>query len=189
MAGRYIINDVGNVTWEEIDNGVAGSNYGWSEADRRLPQPAPAGYTNPVYAYQHGSGVQFGNTIVGGALMNSPINPFPAPYNGKYFFGDYINDWIGYIDFTSPPVVNTHTNFATGAHRHRGHEGRPRRGNVLAGRRATGNGVHRIMPTPAAPQVNASNFVFDGVTLPNPPHQLTFTFNTNVRPEASRRPT
>jgi glucose/arabinose dehydrogenase len=185
-GNRYIINDVGNVTWEEINNGVAGSNYGWSGGSTDgFQSPLPPGFTNPVYAYQHGGGVQFGNTIVGGVLMNSTINPFPAPYNGKYFFGDYINDWIGYIDFNSPPAVNSHTNFATGAtdvvHMTIGPDG----AIYWLGGGATGNGVHRILPTPAAPLVNTTNFVFDGITLPNPPHLLKFAFNTNVRPSLS----
>src|SRR5439155_12911459 len=28
-TGRMFINDVGQSTWEEIDDGVAGANYGW----------------------------------------------------------------------------------------------------------------------------------------------------------------
>jgi hypothetical protein len=101
-GSRYIINDVGNVTWEEIDNGVAGSNYGWSggSTDGFL-SPLPPGYTNPVYAYQHGGGVQFGNTIVGGALMNSTINPFPAPTTAS--ISSAITSTTGSATSTSPP--------------------------------------------------------------------------------------
>ena len=28
-TGRMFINDVGQKTWEEINDGIAGSNYGW----------------------------------------------------------------------------------------------------------------------------------------------------------------
>jgi hypothetical protein len=28
-VGRMFINDVGENTWEEINHGIAGSNYGW----------------------------------------------------------------------------------------------------------------------------------------------------------------
>ena len=41
-TGRMFINDVGQNTWEEINDGIAGSNYGWPDtegADDRSPLP------------------------------------------------------------------------------------------------------------------------------------------------------
>jgi glucose/arabinose dehydrogenase len=35
-AGRMFINDVGENTWEEINDGIAGSNYGWPSLRRFL---------------------------------------------------------------------------------------------------------------------------------------------------------
>ncbi len=37
-TGRMFINDVGEVTWEEINDGIAGSNYGWPNTEGRNQQ-------------------------------------------------------------------------------------------------------------------------------------------------------
>ena len=38
-TGRMFINDVGESTWEEINDGIAGANYGWP--DHRGPDDRP----------------------------------------------------------------------------------------------------------------------------------------------------
>ena len=45
------INDVGQNTWEEINEGVAGANYGWPDTEGPTSDPS---FDSPVYAYQHG---------------------------------------------------------------------------------------------------------------------------------------
>src|SRR5205085_4204792 len=86
VSGRMFINDVGEVTWEEINDGIAGSNYGW---------PTTEGYTSdsrfrsPLYAYGHGGGNDLGCAITGGDFYNPSTSQFPAEYAGKYFFADY----------------------------------------------------------------------------------------------------
>ena len=39
-TGRMFINDVGQSTWEEIDDGIAGSNYGWPTTEGPTIEPA-----------------------------------------------------------------------------------------------------------------------------------------------------
>ena len=62
---RLYINDVGQSTWEEIDLGVAGSNYGWPTTEGVTSNPA---FRSPLYVYGHGSGPMLGCAIAGGAF-------------------------------------------------------------------------------------------------------------------------
>src|SRR5262249_39689748 len=50
-TGLLYINDVGEASFEEIDQGVAGANYGWPNSEGYTTNPL---YTSPVYAYAHG---------------------------------------------------------------------------------------------------------------------------------------
>jgi glucose/arabinose dehydrogenase len=112
-TGRMFINDVGQDTWEEIDDGLAGSNYGWpnTEGNDGTPPTGPGTYRGPLYTYSHGSGTFQGEAITGGAFYNPTAQQFPAQFAGEYFFADYVNDWIHVLDVTSGNV----TEFATGA--------------------------------------------------------------------------
>ena len=79
------INDVGASTWEEINDGIAGSNYGWPTTEGPTTNPQ---FRAPLFAYGHGTGPTTGCAITGGAFYN-PVRPrFPADYEGDYFFAD-----------------------------------------------------------------------------------------------------
>ncbi len=105
-TGRIFINDVGDTHWEEINEGLAGANYGWPETEGPTADPR---FEAPLYAYGHGSGDTLGCAITGGAFYN-PTNPqFPASYIGKYFFIDYCNGWISALD----PADGSVAGFAT----------------------------------------------------------------------------
>ncbi len=106
-TGRIFINDVGQSTWEEINDGIAGSNYGWSICEGDCSPPNP-NYRDPLYQYGH-SGDPGGCAIVGGAFYNPPVNQFPISFLGKYFFGDLCGGWIRLFD----PTAGTSTGFAT----------------------------------------------------------------------------
>jgi glucose/arabinose dehydrogenase len=112
-TGRMFINDVGQNTWEEINDGLAGANYGWPnvEGNDGTPPSGPGTYRGPVYAYSHGSGTFQGFAITGGAFYNPQTPQFPASFTGDYFFADFVNDWINVIDVGSGSV----TRFASGA--------------------------------------------------------------------------
>jgi glucose/arabinose dehydrogenase len=89
---RFFINDVGETTWEEIDQGRAGADYGWnvreghcatdSQTDCGAP---PAGMTNPIFDYPHTTGCA---AITGGAFI--PDGIWPAAYDSAYLFGDLV---------------------------------------------------------------------------------------------------
>ena len=114
-TGRMFINDVGQSAWEEINDGIAGANYGWPNTEGyRTTEPLPTigTYRDPVLAY----GRAVGQTIAGGAFYNPPVPQFPQQYVGKYFFGDYGADWVRYVDpATNRPPINNFASSVDGA--------------------------------------------------------------------------
>jgi Glucose / Sorbosone dehydrogenase/Immunoglobulin domain len=102
-TGRMFINDVGAGTWEEINDGVAGANYGWPTYEGAGGSP---NFDDPVYQYSHATGC----AITGGAFYNPVSNQFPAEYTGDYFFADLCGAWIQRLDTATCQV----TTFATG---------------------------------------------------------------------------
>jgi glucose/arabinose dehydrogenase len=107
-TSRLFINDVGEGTWEEINDGIAGSNYGWNICEGFCSPPNP-NYRDPLFRYGHGGGSNLGCAIVGGTFYNPLINQFPASYTGKYFFSDLCSGWIRVLD----PSNNTVSDFAS----------------------------------------------------------------------------
>jgi glucose/arabinose dehydrogenase len=87
---RFFINDTGQFTWEEVNLGQKGADYGWNVREGFCANgsttncgPPPAGMTNPVFAYGHGTC----NAITAGAFV--PNGVWPPAYDGAYLFGDY----------------------------------------------------------------------------------------------------
>jgi glucose/arabinose dehydrogenase len=93
INGRMLINDVGLSTWEEINDGVPGANYGWPN----LEGPGSNGaYRNPVFSYPHsvgGTGVT-DCAITGGIFYTPDVKNFPTNFIGSYFFGDWCSGAI-----------------------------------------------------------------------------------------------
>ncbi len=106
-TGRIHINDVGQNTWEEINLGAAGADYGWPASEG--PDNVTAGRTAPLFAYKHSAATPAGSgpggfftgfAIAGGSFY--PANgPLPAPWKGSYFFADYVSKFIGAIDLAN----------------------------------------------------------------------------------------
>jgi hypothetical protein len=105
------VNDVGEATFEEIDDARSGRNLGWPTTEGPFNPVTFPLFTNPVYTYRHSSGTPTGCAITGGAFYTAATPTFPASYVGKYFFADYCSGWIYYIDPGSP---STATQFAAG---------------------------------------------------------------------------
>jgi glucose/arabinose dehydrogenase len=105
-TGRLFINDVGEVTWEEINDGIAGSNYGWNLSEGPTSNP---NFRSPLFSYLHGGSATTGCAIAGGAFYNPAIVQFPADFVGKYFFADLCSGWIRVFD----PATSTASGFAT----------------------------------------------------------------------------
>ena len=94
-TGRIFLDDVGAKTWEEIDDGAAGANYGWPTTEGPTTDPR---FVSPLFAYNHGSTETTGCAIAGGTFYNPTVEEFPAVYVGKYFFGDACGGWIHVLD-------------------------------------------------------------------------------------------
>lgn len=89
------INDVGWRTWEEVNIGKAGADYGWPfregpcETDTFGDDCHPLADTelsDPIYAYQHNA-TEFCTSITGGAVV--PHGIWPESFNGTYLYGDF----------------------------------------------------------------------------------------------------
>ena len=105
-----MVNDVGESTWEEVDNVQAGGNYGWPQAEGAVNKP---GLIDPIYEYHHNEDTA--TTATGNNSSHHRRHRFyegsmfPAAYKGKYFFADYLKKWIRMID----PTTGKETDFET----------------------------------------------------------------------------
>jgi len=106
-SGVMMINDVGASSWEEVNDGVRGGNYGWPDTEGYTTNPA---YVSPRYAYAHGGTATTGCAVTGGTFYDPDAVTFPAEYSGAYFFADFCTGWIRRLDRLS----NTVSAFATG---------------------------------------------------------------------------
>lgn len=107
-SGRLFINDVGQSTWEEVNDGISGSNYGWPTFEGPSNDP---GVRAPIFAYGHAAGALSGCAIVGGTFVPT-TSPFNTAYAGRYLFADLCAGWIQALNPTSgtPTVIATGVN-------------------------------------------------------------------------------
>lgn len=109
------IADVGQNTYEEVDIGLPGSNYGWPTMEGFHCQPPATmctmtGFTLPIFEYNHNGG---GASITGGDFYEG--STFPTEYVGSYFYGDYVNSFIRRLVLDGNNNVISDEPFATGA--------------------------------------------------------------------------
>lgn len=106
---RFFINDVGQSTFEEVNLGIRGANYGWNSREGACPQGQtppcagpPAGITDPIVAYGRSSGTY----ITAGAFV--PVGSWPSLYDGGYLFADggsgrvWLRTAGGSLDLSAP---------------------------------------------------------------------------------------
>ncbi len=91
-TGRYFIGDFGLDTYETLNLGEAGANYGWPMCEGDCNQPATL--VDPIFTYQHVGG---GFGIVGGGVYHGLA--FPVGMHGAFFYGDYVAGMISYLTF------------------------------------------------------------------------------------------
>jgi glucose/arabinose dehydrogenase len=112
-GSRLYINDVGVDTWEEINAGMAGANYGW-EGGNTDGARNMADFTDPVFQYGHSGTTPAGRAITGGVFYNPPAPQFPASYSGRYFFCDYVAGFIYTLDPAAPGAATPFLDGAVG---------------------------------------------------------------------------
>ena len=102
---ELFINDVGQNTWEEINDGRVGANYGWprQKVRQRIRGTSDRGSATTT--------ATAACAITGGAFYSPRSSQFPADYAGDYFFADYCGGWIRRLDRLAG---NTVAGFATG---------------------------------------------------------------------------
>src|SRR5437867_2626769 len=116
-TGDLFINDVGWLSWEEINQAPAGANFGWPCYEGAGPQPiyfmsfndlcSAVTPTAPLVAFSHPTE---GLAITGGAFYTGP--DYPVTYHGRYFFADYGLVALNSIAFAPGGGVSTAETFA-----------------------------------------------------------------------------
>lgn len=89
-TGRMFVGDVGQATWEEINDNKRGGNYGWPIVEGADPR-----YESPFYGFQHRDGRC---AITGGAFYNPPKAQFPSEYVGTFLFEEFCGGTIEVLD-------------------------------------------------------------------------------------------
>ncbi|KRE27945.1 PKD domain-containing protein [Mycobacterium sp. Soil538] len=91
--GELLVADVGENTFEEVDNVIAGGNYGWPGAEGPC---ADCDAINPIYAYSHGSG---------GAAITSVLfytgSQLGSEFQNTLLIADLVKGWIKALDCTA----------------------------------------------------------------------------------------
>ncbi len=120
-TGTLYINDVGQGTWEEVNIGAAGSNFGWPGSEG--PDNVAAGITGPLFPYKHSAAAPAGSgpggfftgfAIAGGAFYPSSGADavFPTQYRGNYFFADFSNRFVARLDPANSNAAYAFANLA-----------------------------------------------------------------------------
>ena len=133
QTGRLWVGDVGEVSYEEVNLVTKGQHYGWPFREGAFGYPVTrcdnlgangggADCVEPAYFCEHAgaAGNNDGScqSITGGVFVDSPS--WPAPYRGRYFFGDNANGNVWTLTpnanrdgFVANPRADFGTNFGT----------------------------------------------------------------------------
>jgi glucose/arabinose dehydrogenase len=110
-TGTLWIGDVGDLTVEEIDLGVAGGNYGWPHCEGTLPSGCEQpGYIDPIFTYPHSGAGSLGTCLIGGAFAGAAFGALA----GDYVFGDCTSSLVYHVTpnaardgLAGPPTVTS----------------------------------------------------------------------------------
>ena len=88
QTGEFYFGDVGQHTWEEVNRGEAGGNFGWPLREGFVETPTGsvggplAERVDPLHVYANPA---VGRSIVGGVVYRGPV----AELQGKYLFAEF----------------------------------------------------------------------------------------------------
>ena len=122
-TAQIFLGEVGWTTWEEINTGGPGANYGWPYYEGAAVQngyaSTPEGrafatqniaVTAPLYALNHDTGI---NAIVLGTKLTSTY--YGTQYKDNLFFNDLGKGIVCHMSFTGSGGVQDVGEFTTGA--------------------------------------------------------------------------
>ena len=90
------IGDVGLLSFEEVNIGHSGANYGWPTAEGVSANPS---FVNPIYSYPHGAGA----SITGGYVYRGETDAL----QGHYFFADWVSGRLSTLRFDGANWIAT----------------------------------------------------------------------------------
>jgi glucose/arabinose dehydrogenase len=93
-TGQLLVGDVGEQSWEVLNNVVAGGNYGWPVQEGPCDS---CGYVNPIYAYAHTPPPGRAGSITSVIVYTGTA--LPTEYQNKVFVADYTLHWIKVLTF------------------------------------------------------------------------------------------
>jgi glucose/arabinose dehydrogenase len=104
-TGRVFVTDVGETSFEEVNEIFRGANYGWPFAEGISNN---ARFKDPLHAYAP----FIGRSICGAAfypndLAHDETAAFPKKWRGKFFFADWAAHWVNALDPNAPETVLT----------------------------------------------------------------------------------
>ena len=97
--GRLFANDIGQASYEEVNQIVAGANYGWPDAEGRVEMEK---FRDPLLDY----GRNLGGSLGGGCFYHAPagaVSAFPPEWDGRYLLMDFMAGWLAWIDEAAKP--------------------------------------------------------------------------------------
>jgi glucose/arabinose dehydrogenase len=105
-SGLFVLADVGQGAWEEVDAapaGTAGLNYGWNIMEGTHCYQAATcdrtGLTEPVHEYSHDDGCSItGGYVYRGSRLRG--------LGGTYFYSDYCEGWLRSLEITGGGATN-----------------------------------------------------------------------------------
>jgi glucose/arabinose dehydrogenase len=95
-TGALFIGNVGETSFEEINLGQKGANYGWPNVEGTSANPA---FVDPIYAYPHGAGA----SVTGGYVYRGESDGL----NGQYFFADFVQNKVFTLRFDGSSWIAT----------------------------------------------------------------------------------
>jgi glucose/arabinose dehydrogenase len=110
-TGTTFINDVGELTQEEIDAGKPGADFGWPATNGPFVQSQYPKFTEPFYSYSIGPHATSGAAITGGAFYDPAAQQFPAGYRSQYLFADYVGGTVKFLNPSTKAVQTLATKF------------------------------------------------------------------------------